>query len=263
MASLCASARQNDVVVMLGGDCSDEMWGGYGHYEAALAQAQPALFEPGELVSLAKGSPFYDARRAAAFEARERATRARIVERLAPIGDVRARHVQATLLHDTSTFLQTISLPHSDLYAMLHSVELRNPMLDLDLARFVVNLPIALRAGRHSPSGHFGKVMLRELADREIGPFMNQAKEGTRNYAMRMAEPGHWRAERFAIGKLLALPPFDSLSKRDLLRLVNLELFHRLFFEGGRESGGDFVSELVTPAGREALLGRPITLEGL
>ena len=263
MASLCAAARRNDITVLLGGDCADEMWGGYGHYEAALDAPAESLFEPSELAGLKTNSPFYDARRSADFEARERATRARIVEALAPIGDRRDKQVQAALLHDVSTFLQTISLPHSDLYAMLHSVELRNPMLDLDLARFVVNLPIALRAGRHPGSGHFGKVMLRDLADREIGPFMNQAKEGTRNYSMRMVEPGYWRTERFAIGKLMKLPPAESIAKKDLLRLVNLELFHRLFFEGGREGGGEFVAELLTPAGRKALLGRPIALEAL
>jgi asparagine synthase (glutamine-hydrolysing) len=263
MASLCAAARQNDITVLLGGDCSDEMWGGYAHYEAALSAPAASLFEPSELTALNKSSPFYDAKRCAFFDSRERATRERIAAALGEISDPQARQVQAALLHDTSTFLQTISLPHSDLYAMLHSVELRNPMLDLDLARFVVNLPIALRAGRHPASGHFGKVMLRDLADHEIGPFMNQAKEGTRNYSMRMVETGYWETQRFALAKLFPLPPVESISKKDLLRLVNLELFHRLFFEGGVQSGGEFVHELLTPAGRGALLGRPIELEGL
>ncbi|HEX2890165.1 asparagine synthase-related protein, partial [Vineibacter terrae] len=138
------------------------------------------------------------------------------------------RAAHAIMLHDTAGFLPTCTLPHSDTYAMMASVELRNPMLDMDLVRFCVNLPLSLRAAQDE-SGQFGKRILRDLASREIGPSINRKKEGTRNYSMAMADPTYWRPDAFRIGAFLPLP--TAPTRRDIIRFVNLELFHRRHIE--------------------------------
>jgi hypothetical protein len=111
---------------------------------------------------------------------------------------------------------------------MMASVELRNPMLDMDLVRFSLNLPLNLRAASDE-SGQFGKRILRDLASREIGPSINRKKEGTRNYSMAMADPTYWRPDAFHIDSFLPLPAAPS--RRDVIRFVNLELFHRRHIE--------------------------------
>jgi len=68
---------------------------------------------------------------------------------------------------------------------------------------------------------------------------------------MKMAEPGHWRFEKFAIGDMIRVP--GSLERRDVIRLVNLEVFHRWFVLGDRE----IFPAIMTGAGFEAS-GRPL-----
>jgi asparagine synthase (glutamine-hydrolysing) len=250
MLRLCQDARRNGVYVLLGGDCADEYFGGYSHYESLADGQDPDLLAPNQLTSLDTSSPFYDAERASHYEEAERQVRRRIVQHLEPIADRAERSLHAALLHDTSSLLQTCNLPHSDGYSMMTSVELRNPLLDLDLVRFTVNLPGPLRAARH-PSGHFGKVLLRELADDEIGPFMNVEKEGTRNYSMAMAKPEYWQFSEFALGRILPIPA--NMTKRSIIRLVNLEIFHRIFFCSEDE---DLLARIMTPGGRSAMLPR-------
>lgn len=242
MLSLCQSARRNGVIALIGGDCADEVFGGYIHYRDYFAK-NPALDDLGDLVDVAVGADGAPAVRD--YLDGERAVRRTILDRVAPIADERERQRQATLLHDQSAFLQSCVLPHSDAYSMMASVELRTPMLDLDLVGFAANLPMRWKAAHHA-NGEFGKKLMRTLAEREIGPFTNVKKEGTRNYAMAMAEPSFWRLDRFeAAGGIAA---GSDVSKRQLLRLINLELFHNAFFAANRKP----VGALMTEAGRQA-----------
>jgi len=240
MHRLCVDARRNDVIVLLGGDCADEYLGGYKHYRTLFATASETTLGP--LVGLDPGSPFYCARAAAAHETREMAVRQEILAHLAHVGVQIDRAGHAILLQDTASFLQSCNLPHSDAYSMMASVELRNPMLDMDLVRFSLNLPLNLRAAMDE-SGQFGKRILRDLASREIGPSINRKKEGTRNYSMAMADPTFWRVDDFRIGSFLPLP--SAPSRRDVIRFINLELFHRRHIE--REASP--LSSMLTAAG--------------
>ena len=238
MLSLCRSARRNGAIALIGGDCADEVFGGYIHYRDYFA-GEHAPDDLGDLVG-AKEVPAV-----AGYLAGQRDIRRQILDRLSPIADLRERQMQATLIHDQATFLSTCVLPHSDAYAMMASVELRTPMLDLDLVAFAANLPMRWKAARHE-NGEYGKRLMRTLAEREIGGFTNVKKEGTRNYAMAMAEPRLWRPELFRAGALVeAAPP---ASNKDLLRQINLEMFHGAFFDADRQP----MSALMTDEGRAA-----------
>ncbi len=243
MHRLCVDARRNGVIVLLGGDCADEYLGGYKHYRTLFATAAETALGP--LVGLDASSPSYCARACEPHEAREAAIRQEILTHLAGAGVRTDRAAHAVMLHDTASFLPTCNLPHSDTYAMMASVELRNPMLDMDLVRFSVNLPLGLRAAVDD-SGQFGKRILRDLASREIGPSINRKKEGTRNYSMAMADPTYWRPDAFRIGSFLPLPAAPS--RRDVIRFVNLELFHRRHIEGQEAP----LTSMLTPAGLAA-----------
>ena len=246
MLSLCRSARQNGVIALLGGDCADEIFGGYIHYRDYFDR-RPAPDDLGDLVGLVPedgGSEIVSS-----YLAEQHDVRRAILARLSAVGDERERQAQATLLHDTTTFLQTCVLPHSDAYSMAASVELRTPMLDLDLVAFAVNLPMRHKAAMHG-NGEFGKRLFRSLATREVGDFINVRKEGTRNYALAMAEPQFWNLDRFAApGQAGA---WKNPSKRQLVRMINLELFHNAWFAPHRRP----LDELMTPAGLEVFDAR-------
>ena len=245
MNKLCVDARRNGVVALLGGDCADEVFGGYGHYEDAVARADTS--DLGDSLAVDANSPFYDAPSAIAYEEKQWTLRREIEAAVDGETNASDKFAQVLLLHDMSTFIQVCNLPNSDAYSMMSSVEVRNPMLDLDLVSFAVNLPPRLKAAKHA-SGHFGKVLLRNLVDREMGDFMQVRKEGTRNFAMAAADPRFWHLDRFAIADVIGKAK-GTFTKRQIVRLINLEVFQRLFFAGGKVDGA-FFEDVMTDAGK-------------
>ena len=233
MRNLCEVARRNGVYVLLSGDGSDEYFAGYRHYEELFAsRAGRRLDELDELIAIDKGSPLLTPEVREEYMELERSRRCRILDAISSVADEEERFVLATLLHDTATFLQTTVLPHSDAYSMMTSVELRNPFLDLDLIRHVTNLPVACKIQRRGD--HFGKFLLREFACQEIGEFVDLKKEGTRNFAMHMSQAKFWNLSAFSLKELISMP--REPKKPDIMRLVNLELFHRFHILGQRDT---------------------------
>jgi len=247
MARLCSAARRLGVYVLLGGDCTDEYFAGYTTYGQRFKGFDGDPGRLGELVDVRRDHPWYSSKQCAGFEDYQLSVRRRILYNVKAVADDYERFVQASLLHDTSVFLQSCNLPHSDAFSMMASVELRNPMLDVDLVRFVVNLPARLKyAPGRGVDSH--KHLLRQLAVRRIGDFVNVPKEGTRNYSMLISEPRYWRPESFLVSTMLGLPWPSERS--DLFKLINLELFHRAYFV----SEEDAWSQLLTPDGAARLL---------
>src|SRR3546814_15674747 len=97
-------------------------------------------------------------------------------------------------------------------------------MLYLDLVLFVSNLPNKWRGAKHD-SGEFGKVLMRSLAERDVGPFIQKRKEGTRNYAMAAADPAFWSFDNFTVKSIVGIP--SDLTRRQIIRLYNLEQIGR------------------------------------
>lgn len=248
MKSLCDAARQLRTIVLLSGDGVDEYAAGYRTLEPLIDgyDGDPTrLHSILELDSKAVGDLGPGGER---FRETQRDLRRQILAHLGDLGDGRETLLQATLLHDTAMFLQACNLPHSDAYSMAASVELRNPLLDLDLVRYVVNQPGRRKFGRHG-SGHRNKILFRDLAERRLGGFVNVEKEGTRNYSMAISQPEYWNLDAFAIGRDFAMPAAPK--PKLLFKLINLEMHYRLFFE--KET--DFLPRLLTRQGMGSILG--------
>jgi asparagine synthase (glutamine-hydrolysing) len=245
MYRLCAEARKLGVHVLLGGDCADEYFAGYNEHEDVFSKFDGDLFKLDKCVDIQRESPFYSEKYCGEYESYQVKTRRRILDHLSEIPDPFEKFFHASLLHDTSVFLQSCNLQHSDAYSMMASVELRNPMLDFDLVRFVSNLPSYLRYSAHN-NANKNKYLLRELASRKIGDFVNVPKEGTRNYSMKISDHSFWDFDRFMLNEIMELP-FKSgkvkSNKKLIFRLLNLEIFHRLYFLGEEYPINDIMTE--------------------
>ena len=248
MTALCQAARQRGTTVLLGGDCVDEYAAGYRTLEPMMDGSCDDPYRLHSIVDLDRRMPVGSGTRR--FLDAQYDLRRRILDHLGDLGDPRETLLQATLLHDVAMFLPACNLPHSDAYSMAASVELRNPMLDLDLVRYVVNQPGRRKFGRHR-SGHRNKIIFRDLAVRRIGDYVNVEKEGTRNYSMVISRPEYWNLDAFTIGNQISMP--DEPDPKLLFKLINLECHTRLFFEKER----DFLPILLTPAGMRSILGDP------
>lgn len=248
MAALCSEARQRGITVLLGGDCVDEYAAGYRTLEPLMDGPGDDPYRLHSIVDLDRRIPISTGMQR--FLDAQYDLRRRILDHLGDLGDAHETLLQATLLHDVAMFLPACNLPHSDAYSMATSVELRNPMLDLDLVRYVVNQPGRRKFGRHG-SGHRNKIIFRDLAARRIGDYVNVEKEGTRNYSMAISRPEYWNLDAFVIGTQIPMP--EAPDAKLLFKLINLECHTRLFFENER----DFLPALLTPDGMGSILGNP------
>lgn len=247
MTALCREARQRGTTVLLGGDCVDEYAAGYRTLEPLMDGPDDDPYQLHSIVDLDRRMPGGPG--AERFIAAQHDLRGHILRHIGDLGDRRETLLQATLLHDVAMFLPACNLPHSDAYSMAASVELRNPMLDLDLVRYVVNQPGRRKFGRHK-SGHRNKIIFRELAARRIGDYVSVEKEGTRNYSMAISRPEYWNLDAFTIRQEILMP--DAPDPKLLFKLINLECHTRLFFWKER----DFLPALLTPAGLRSILGQ-------
>ena len=167
---LCAALKEDGLKVVLGGDGADELFGGYGLYCHALAEG-PLSGAGNWAVPVDKGAAIFMARLLSADSAA-----APLLKLVAP--EVR-RQLQATdpfrryrelhhrlrhlslaqrMMHmDCAIRLPDRYLEKVDRASMAHGVEVRVPMLDLDLAAYALGLPVA-----HKMSLDAGKLVLRQ-----------------------------------------------------------------------------------------------------
>ena len=247
MTALCRAARQLGTTVLLGGDCVDEYAAGYKTIEPLMDGSNDDPHQLHSIVDIDTTTTGKLDKGRQRFLDTQHDLRRRILEHLGDIGSRREILLQATLLHDVAMFLPACNLPHSDAYSMAASVELRNPMLDMDLVRYVVNQPGRRKFGAHR-SGHRNKLLFRQLASQCLGDYVNVEKEGTRNYSMAISKPEYWNLGAFAIRRHIELP--KEPDGRTLFKLINLEFHTRIFFE--RQA--DFLPSLLTEAGRGSIL---------
>jgi len=238
MGNLCKLAKKNNIAVLLGGDCVDEFFAGYNEQTNDFVNFRKTGNYQNSILEINKMSPYFSENITQYYQNYLETERNTIYQHLVAIEDKFERFAQAHLIEDTAIFLQICNLPHSDAYSMMESVELRNPMLDIDLVKWVVNLPIKKKFNISSRDGMPNKFLLRQLANKLIGNFMNVSKEGTRNFSKAISIEELWNLNQFRIFEVLGRKKIHSY--KDLFKIINLEIFHRTFFE----SNENFISEI-------------------
>ena len=242
MTALCESAKKLGTKVLLGGDCVDEYFAGYESYHSQFKNFAGNIFDLGGQVGIDKSSPFYNEKNCGSYTNYQYEYRKKMFNMTPSWISNNERFMQACLLHDTGVFLQKCNLPNSDAYSMKASVELRNPFLDLDLVGFVVNLPFKFKYSNTGNGNYELKALLRHLAKRKIGDYIDVKKEGTRNYSMRISNMEYWDILSFKLNDILNIP--NDLNNKDMFKLICLEMFHRLHILNDGSSFTDMLTDL-------------------
>ena len=244
MSRLCKEAYSQGVKVLLGGDGVDEACAGYNSHKTLIDNFDNDFFKLHSLVDLDQSSQFFQLSEMESFLENRKNERKRIYDALVEIRNKKEKFSRAILFQDVGTFLQTCNLPHSDAYSMMVSTELRNPFLDINLMKFILNLPIKHRLKRHN-SGHFNKFIFRKLSEKFFGNFINLPKEGTRNFSMYISNPSFWNFEKFSIRDEFKLN--NSIEGKSLFKYLNLEFLYRTVINNEE----DFLFQIMTKKGIE------------
>ena len=99
---------------------------------------------------------------------------------------------------------------------------MRNPYLDLDLVEFCLNLHGKFKIS--AKSKYKNKFLVRKLAIKKYGKFIDKEKEGTRNYSKFIANKKFWNFNKFKILKFIKI---KELNFKEIFKLVNLEILLR------------------------------------
>jgi asparagine synthase (glutamine-hydrolysing) len=176
---LSGLARQH-VTVAIGGDGGDEMFGGYNRYFDTLEDF--ARYRQGRRPDWRPGTGYYGPRLLVADEAHIAALFGFIPQALldhidglrAELDQARGSLLAAMRRTDMKNYLPGAVLGKVDRMSMRHSLEVRTPYLNIEVARFAERLPDWLLV-----SGGRGKLILREVARRYLpGNLVNLPKRG-------------------------------------------------------------------------------------
>lgn len=213
MSSICKISKKNNVSVLLGGDGVDEICAGYksiNKTDLSSSKAYHSIISPykNKNINIKHTNDLNN-------------NRSLIMKKINFIKNKKQKFLKLLILEDTSIFLQSCTLPNSDEYSMYNSVELRNPFLDLNLLKFILNLDIESQVDFKTNKN---KIIFKELAIKKIGKFIDQDKEGTRNYSKKIFCIKKWNLNNFKILKKFSF--LNSLNYNDyknLFCLFNLE----------------------------------------
>lgn len=228
MSDICKIAKKKKVSVLLGGDGVDEVAGGYYTLKSILHPKCKTKYH--SIISMDKKNPFFKRKLNDQFNIYLKKNEKIILNKIKKIKSKDENFKLLTFLLDTSIFLQTCTLPHSDEYSMLRSVELRNPFLDLELVKFIVNLKSTLKVNKKNNVYNF-KYIIKKLAKKKLGNFIDQPKEGTRNYSKKISNINFWDFSKFRINsELKELKNKNFITKLDfktIFKLIGLEIIYR------------------------------------
>ena len=224
MLDLCKLAKKNNYKVLLGGDGVDEMCGGYLSIGEVFKQLTFKNYH--SINDLNNNKKSFIAKKYVQYRLNNRK---RIFSCFNHIKNKAERLKQTLLMEDLSIFLPNCTLIHGDDYSMLNSVELRNPFVNINLIKFVINLPIRDKCFIDLKKNFQGKYIFRELAKKIYGNIIDQPKEGTRNFSKLISDKKIWNLEKFEIFKYLKISKekISEYNFKQIFKFINLEILYR------------------------------------
>lgn len=172
---LVSELASKHVKVALSGDGGDELFMGYGWYfqhwhRPKLMQLKAFLFSNPYKEYLKSITVFPASMRRTLLKNSKDIGHEHIDQLVSPTSDA----IQNINAYDLSTYLPGQLLTKVDQASMMHGLEVRCPLLDHELAEFVVNLPKEFKMNRGT-----GKLLLKDLlAEIMPRPFVDRKKQG-------------------------------------------------------------------------------------
>lgn len=238
MKNLCAFAKKKNIKVLLGGDGVDEYFCGYNSFYNSLNKNNKYGLHDILLLNKKFG---IKKNLTDKFYSKIIASKKKISKKIEFIKNKKERKIITNSILDTEFFLQSCTLPHSDEYSMYESIEMRNPYLDLDLVKFCLNLHSKFKISQKSK--HKNKFLVRKLAIKKYGKFIDKEKEGTRNYSKYIANKKFWNFKNFKILNFSNIK--KELNFREIFKLVNLEILLR----SSLSKDFNYLKDIVTKKG--------------
>lgn len=166
---LLSRFARRQVTVAVSGDGGDEMFGGYGRYFSTLEDfatsraAGHSNWKPGSTYFGNRILVSSDLHIEELFSGMPPGYAHHVARLRTELDDSGSQLLNAMRRSDVDNYLPGAVLPKVDRMSMRHSLEVRTPYLNTELARFAERLPDALMV-----QGHRGKIILRELAYRYL-----------------------------------------------------------------------------------------------
>ena len=218
MSNICRVARKNKVKVLLSGDAVDELCGGYKTFSKINLNFENNYHKIIDINNKSKLGEEY--------KKFLKKNRININKKLSFIKNIKERKKQILFLEDMNIFLQTCTLPHGDEYSMHESIELRNPFLDLDLVHFLINLESKYKSQIKEINNN-GKNLFKNFAEKIFGKIINQDKEGTRNYSIKISNKIYWNMGKFKLLKKYKINQDKLDNEKKFFKILNLEILYR------------------------------------
>jgi len=237
MNNLCKEAKIRGVNVLLGGDGLDEYFCGYETFNECLNKKK---FDYHKILKINKRFNIKK-NEINNFNRDIFKLNKKISKKIRFIKNRNEKTIIKNSILDTQFFLQNCTLPHADEYSMDASIEMRNPFLDLDLVEYCLNLPGKFKISKKS--NFKNKYLIKKLAIRKYGRFINKKKEGTRNYSKFISKKEYWNFENFKIRKIIKI--HHTLTYKEFFKLINLEILIR----AGINNEMDYLKNMLSQKG--------------
>ena len=107
---------------------------------------------------------------------------------------------------------------------MFNSIEMRQPFINIELIRFLINQPIKFLFNKK-----LNKPLIRYLFNKKIGKkFTDIKKEGTRNYSKYISNKNFWNFDKFLTLKIFKVNISKIKDYRIIFNFINTEIFYRM-----------------------------------
>ena len=227
MSFLCKKARKKNSLVLISGDGFDESSLGYLYQCELINKFRGNLYDQNSAFQINPESPFFkskECKKYSNFLRKERKMNLGKIKKIY-LNQISKKElfIKSLIIQDLSIFLQSCTLHHSDEYSMFNSIEMRQPFIDIELIKFLINQPIKFLYNKK-----INKPLLRNLFNKYIGKkFTDSSKEGTRNYSKYISNKNFWNFDKFYTLKLFNVDLTKIKDFRIIYNFINLEIFYR------------------------------------